>query len=437
MKVTAVFDIGKTNKKFFLFNDEFEEVHREYASFDLIEDEDGHPTEDLLALTVWVKNTFRNAFNDSRFHITLLNFSTYGASFVHIDADGEPLTPLYNYTKPYPQDISEQFFKKYGSEEAFTETTGSSNADMLNSGMQLYWLKKTKPDIYSKIRSSLHLPQYLSYLFTKIPTTEYTSIGCHTALWDFTKNDYHQWVYDEKVIDLFPPISETTRSVEIDYEEKKLSVGIGIHDSSAALFSYIKQNTEPFILLSTGTWNVTQNPFSSKPSERSADQKNTILYMQVDGTPVKSTRIFLGNEYNQQIKLLAAHYGVSEERHKVVHFNENFLNEISKNPLRYFRWEGIPNDGKVEATRYPYRSFEQAYHQLMFELVALQIENLNAAIGNSPVSNLCIDGGFVDNEVFVKLLKHQLPNLKLHVTSSTLGSALGAALCVYYYSYTQ
>ncbi|MFB0906842.1 MAG: hypothetical protein QMB03_00930, partial [Spirosomataceae bacterium] len=61
----------------------------------------------------------------------------------------------------------------------------------------------------------------------------------------------------------------------------------------------------------------------------------------------------------------------------------------------------------------------------------------NAAIGNSPVSNLCIDGGFVDNEVFVKLLKHQLPNLKLHVTSSTLGSALGAALCVYYYSYTQ
>ena len=57
-KVTAVFDIGKTNKKFFLFDKNYKEVYREYASFDLIEDEDGHPTEDLAVLTIWVKNTF-------------------------------------------------------------------------------------------------------------------------------------------------------------------------------------------------------------------------------------------------------------------------------------------------------------------------------------------------------------------------------------------
>lgn len=46
--VTAIFDIGKTNKKFFLFDADFQEVYREYTSIEPIEDEDGHPTENLV-----------------------------------------------------------------------------------------------------------------------------------------------------------------------------------------------------------------------------------------------------------------------------------------------------------------------------------------------------------------------------------------------------
>ena len=48
-KVTAVFDIGKTNKKIFLFNEDFQQVHKEYIHFDEIIDEDGFPTENLPA----------------------------------------------------------------------------------------------------------------------------------------------------------------------------------------------------------------------------------------------------------------------------------------------------------------------------------------------------------------------------------------------------
>lgn len=47
-RVTAVFDIGKTNKKFFLFDAGYHEVYREYTSFDTIDDEDGQPTENLV-----------------------------------------------------------------------------------------------------------------------------------------------------------------------------------------------------------------------------------------------------------------------------------------------------------------------------------------------------------------------------------------------------
>ena len=54
-KVTAVFDIGKTNKKFFLFDEKYREVYKEYTQFDEIEDEDGFPTEDINALQFWIK----------------------------------------------------------------------------------------------------------------------------------------------------------------------------------------------------------------------------------------------------------------------------------------------------------------------------------------------------------------------------------------------
>ena len=57
-KVTAIFDIGKTNKKFFLFDKDYQEVYREYTTFETIVDEDGYPTEDLKSLQNWLKNVF-------------------------------------------------------------------------------------------------------------------------------------------------------------------------------------------------------------------------------------------------------------------------------------------------------------------------------------------------------------------------------------------
>lgn len=430
MEVVAVFDIGKTNKKFFLFDENLQEVYREYANFELIEDEDGHPTENLAALTDWVKATFHKLFTDVRYHITALNFSTYGASFVHLGNDGKSLTPLYNYTKPLPAQISAEFYAKYGPESVFTTTTGSTNSGMLNSGMQLFWLKNAKPEVFSQIRYSLHLPQYLSYLFTKEPVTEYTSIGCHTSLWDFTTHRYHRWVYEEELDNLFPAISNTTRAVEVVYAGRKLRVGIGIHDSSAALLVYIKKNVEPFVLLSTGTWNVSLNPFASNPLIGSNGTEAPILYMQVNGTAVKSNRIFLGNEFNEQLKLLAAHYGVSVDYHKNLKFDEVVLINSYRENERYFRWKSISGEKLVEKTSYPYSTFEEAYLQLLYELVALQSKSLRSIIGADLIKTIYVDGGFAANEIFIKLLKKNFPELSIIVSENALGSALGAALCV-------
>jgi len=429
-KVTAVFDIGKTNKKFFLFDEDFQEVYREYARFESIEDEDGYPTENLGKLQNWLKKLFHRILEAEEFDVKAINFSSYGASFVHLDENGEALTPLYNYTKPIEEDLINSFYKKYGPELEFTRQTGSSKEGLLNSGMQLYWLKHTKPEVFKKIKFSLHLPQYLSYIFTGIPLSEYTSIGCHTALWDYNKKDYHQWVYKEEIHKILPPIVSTETSINMNYNGKRIKIGVGIHDSSAALLPYVRSLTEPFVLVSTGTWSIALNPFTSSELTTVEVTNNCINYMRINGKQVKASRLFLGNEYKIQVKKLSEMYQVSEDYHKTVQFDEDAYYEITKEFEHLFKWESIKNNIELTATELPYDTFEDAYYHLMIELVKLQVQSIETAKGDDQITKLYVDGGFSDNDVYIKLLSHYLRNMELRTTDASLGSALGAAISI-------
>jgi len=429
INVTAVFDIGKTNKKFFLFDSEFKEVYKEYIRFDEIEDEDGYPTENLKALQDWLKSVFDRILNASEYNVKAINFSTYGASFVHIDENGKVLTPLYNYTKPIDQNIIDSFLEEYGPKEEFLKTTGCFDLSLLNSGLQLYWIKHTKPEVFKKIKYSLHLPQYLSYIFTGIPLSEYTSIGCHTALWDYTKKDYHKWVYREGLNRILPPIVSTETSINMNYNGKRIKIGVGIHDSSSALLPYIKSVKKKFILVSTGTWSITLNPFTEQPIA-DAQNKDSINYMRINGKPVKATRLFLGNEYKIQVSKLDKLFEVSEDYHRHVKFDPDIYYEIIKDFEHMFKWESLNDSNMPSETKVPYDKFEHAYHQLMVELVLLQVNSIKSAIGNDTIKRLYVDGGFSDNDLFVKLLSYHFKNMKLRTTDSSLGSALGAAISI-------
>ena len=428
--VTAVFDIGRTNKKFFLFDEQFQEVHREYVSFPMIEDEDGFPTEDITSLTNWLREVFDRILAAEVFDVQAINFSSYGASFVHLDAEGEVVGPLYNYNKPLDPKLENQFYEMYGPEETFTLSTGSNRSGMLNSGLQLYWLKHTHPERWSRIRYSLHLPQFLSYVFSGIPLSEYTSIGCHTGLWDYQKQDYHDWVYAENIHEKLPPIVSTETSVNLNYNGKHLKIGVGIHDSSAALLPYIRGAKKKFLLVSTGTWSVSLNPFDNQPLRPADLNAQCINYMRIDGKPVKAARLFMGEEYKYQVGVLAERFGVPRERHRSVAFDEELYQWLVSDYQPSFCWKQLHNVPGEAKTHIRATSYEEAYHQLMIELVRLQVANIRAAIGNTSVKRLYIDGGFTDNEVYVQLLSHHFRDLSVRTTDSSLGSALGAAIAI-------
>ena len=431
-KVTAIFDIGKTNKKFILFDKNFQEVFSTQINIPEIEDEDHFPTDDLAAIIKWMKNIFAKVLLTKKFKIESLNFSTYGASFVHLDKKGNILTPLYNYLKPYPAQVLESFYKKYGNKIKIAKETASPPLEMLNSGLQLYWLKKTQPKVYKKIKYSLHFPQYLSYLFTGIASSEYTSIGCHTALWDFKKQKYHKWVVKEKIDNKLPTIVSTNTCNRVKYKNHPISVGVGIHDSSAALVPYILCDNDPFILISTGTWSITLNPFSQSILSKKELENDCLNFMRIDGKPVKAARLFLGKEYELQVEKLNKHFSKGKKYHKKIKFDKKLFRALAKNNQHQFRFEAITKIRKIKTnTRLSnFPNFEVAYHQLMLELIDLQIAAVRMAVGKEKFKKIYVDGGFAKNEVFIKMLSLSFKKTKIYTTTTPVGSALGAAMVV-------
>lgn len=429
---TLIFDIGKTNKKAFVFDKKYRELHKSYVQFEEKEDEDGFPCDDLPAIKAWIQQTLTSLLQDPNFDITAINFSTYGASLVHLDANGKVLTPLYNYLKPFPKEVLESFYATYGEPAQIARETASPRLEMLNSGLQLYWLKMTQPETFKAVRWSLHLPQYLSYLLTGVPLSEYTSIGCHTALWNFEKQAYHVWVQSEGLDPILAPLVPTDTSINCKINGKKVKVGIGIHDSSAALLPYLLAERNPFLLLSTGTWSIALNPFNQELLKETELAQDCLNFLRVDGKPVKAARLFLGREYKTQLRHLVEHYAPPPHAHRHIDFNPEMYQNISKNRKYLYRFEYLstPWEQAVETLFSAMATFEEAFHQLMWELIQLQISQAKLAIGASSVDKIFIDGGFADNKVYVAMLAHHFTSAKIRTTASPLGSALGAAMVV-------
>ena len=430
---TAIFDIGKTNKKFFLFDEHFQEVYTTQTQLAETLDDDGYLGDDLNALSQWMHDTLQNTLAKG-FNIQALNFSTYGASLVHLNKYGKAVTPLYNYTKPFPSELESQFYQHYGDEHQFARQTASPKLGMLNSGWQLYWLKVQKPHLFGAIQTTLHLPQYCSFRFIQKPFTEYTSLGCHTALWDFEAKDYHKWVYQEQFDQKFPPIVPTYTTTPANIHGKTMNVGVGIHDSSAALLPYLLGSDEPFLLISTGTWSISLNPFNQEPLTPTELQQDCLNFLRPDGQPVKAARLFLGHEYQLQVDVLCLHFKKAKGYDRNVAFDQSLATRLQNRPKPAFKFQAIPNpeNAPTETDLSQFASFEEAYHRLMIELVSLQVQAINLAKGNTSLRRIYIDGGFVNNSVFIKLLAAQLPNYELLTAKQALGSALGAAMAAHH-----
>ena len=421
--VIAIFDVGKTNKKLFLFDESYRIVYEKTARFIETTDEDGFPCENVESLQLSVFDSLNEVFRLKEFQVKAVNFSTYGASFVLVGDDGKPVCPLYNYLKPYPEELSKAFYQKYGGEEKFSIQTASPILGSLNSGLQLYRLKKEKPAIFDRVKVALHLPQYLSSLLTGAYYSDITSIGCHTGMWDFEKNSYHAWIENEGIFSKLAHIAPANKACKVLSPGSNYPIGIGLHDSSAALIPYLVNFTEPFILISTGTWCISLNPFNQSPLTHDELKNDCLSFLQYQGKTVKASRLFSGSEHEQQIKRIAGHFNCDTIIFRTMNFDPGINTYLQSRFDQNFNF--------ADRDLSEFKNATEAYHQLIRDLVRAQTFSTSLVLKDTPVKRLFVDGGFSKNNVFMYLLAAAFSGIEVFAASMAQASAVGAALVLH------
>jgi L-fuculokinase len=430
MEVCLIFDIGKTNKKALVFNKAYEVLWQETVTFEEVLDDDGEHCDDLMGIVNWLKSTYKKVSAMDTFSIKAVNFSCYGASLVHVDKDGKNLSPIYNYLKVFPKKTKTEFLAKYNTDKDFFQLTASPDLGMLNSGLQAYWLKYNKTSVFKNVKYSLHFPQYVSSLFHGKFVADITSVGCHTGIWNFHQNGYHRWLEDEKM----KTLSLEVLPANTFYLHDGIAVGIGIHDSSAALVPYIKGISEPFILISTGTWSISMNPFNAEPLKAKELSQDCLQYLTFEGKPVKSARVFTGNEHDRHVKHLATYFEKPVDYYKNLKFNAEIIKNLRKKQHQAIpsqtHLSGLIESPFVERNLNVFENYEQAYHQLMIDLICQQVASTNLVLGETPIKKIIVEGGFANNAIFMTLLNEAFFNYKVYRASLAQGSALGAAMVI-------
>lgn len=427
--VILIFDIGKTNKKLLLFSRQYKMLHEETIQLEESNDEDGFPCENIELLSNWVLNRYQHWNSSDVYQIIAVNFSAYGASFALLNKEGKPCLPLYNYLKPFPEELHQPFYEQYGGEEKFALDTASPLLGNLNSGLQLYRLARQHLSDFKMVKYALHLPQYISYLISRKMVSDMTSLGCHTALWDFTKNKYHDWVFREGIaekLQLIQPSDACTL-----HGESNIPVGMGLHDSSAALIPYLKTINEPFVLVSTGTWCISLNPFNDRPLTVSELKQDCLFYFSYQGRRVKASRLFAGHEHEMQVKRLLEHFQIKEDFHKSIQFDYDIINKLNADMLN--DKDDFNPHHFIFSTRdlQEYSTFKVAYHQLMLDLVAMQVRSIQLVIQDTNVKSIYVDGGFSHNNIFMQLLSNSFPSFNVYAATVPHASAMGAAVVIH------
>ncbi|GAA3650270.1 FGGY family carbohydrate kinase [Flavivirga jejuensis] len=429
-KVIAVFDIGKTNKKIFLFDENFDVVYKNSIRFEEVEDDDNYPCDDIESIENWIQNEIKAIQDKKEFTVKAINFSTHGATLVYLDKDGNRITPLYNYLKPLEIDFT-PFYDTNGGVEEFSRKTASPAYGMLNSGLQMYWLKHSKPHFWNKVDAILHYPQYLSYLFSNKLTADFTSVGAHTATWNYDAMQYHDWLVDENISLPDPKPGKSAALSLVNGQE--IFIGKGLHDSSSSIIPLLESqenSDDEFILLSTGTWIICMNPFSKETLTADQLKNDCLCFLTPDKKQIKSSMQFLGRVHEVNAIALSDYFEVDKNHYLELKLNKELCSDILSRRESTFFSNTIADDfkGNLEQLN-NFKSYELAYYQLIFEITDRVHKGLHRILDSkNNLKNVYISGGFNKNDIFVEYLNQMMPNQSIQFPKGKNASALGAAI---------
>lgn len=449
----AVFDVGKTNKKLLVYDPSLNLVDSAFGSFPT-EVHEGIEVEPLEAIEAWLLE--RLSEFAQRYPLRVISVATHGACSVGIGGDGEPSMPVVSYTHEPASNLHDQFYRRVGSPAQLQrETSTIEIRPLVNVAKAVFFQQKSLPEQFSRTRSILMYPQYFGYRLTGEIAAEPTYVGCHTYLWDFESGEWSHVVDDLGIRSMLPGRLNKPHDVLGTVEprlaervglDKRTIVTVGIHDSNASLLPYlIQMGHEDLTLNSTGTWCVAMHPTETALLDESDIGKSVFYNLSVFGTPVKTSILLGGLEYESYSELLAAMHGTKEQPP----FDASLYNDVLSRAEEFVLPSVVQGTGQFphseprvidRGTEYPFEQIKSGEsvpplfedHARAFAVlnVSLAIQSRIALerVGTAADGTIYIEGGFRNNTDYVSLLAALFPYASLARTDMQEATAFGAAL---------
>ncbi|HET6768641.1 MAG TPA: carbohydrate kinase, partial [Chitinophagaceae bacterium] len=160
-------------------------------------------------------------------------------------------------------------------------------------------------------------------------------------------------------------------------------------------------------------------------------REDCLCYLSYEGKPVKATRVFAGYEHEQQIKQLAEHFLKPVNYYTTVTVDTELLKKQKRNisePLHKSTDAQPPKSSFSNRNLSDFKNYEEAYHQLITDIVVQQVRSTNLVLRGTGVKRIFVDGGFSRNPIYMYLMAEAFPEMEMYAASVPQASALGAAL---------
>lgn len=447
----AVFDVGKTNKKVLIFDENLVLVDMITGSIPEYS-EKGINFEQVDEIREW----FLAALTDfaKKYQIRVVSITTHGATCVCLGKNGELAVPPIAYTTEPGVDFDREFFDNFGGVEKLQRTTATPPMGSLVSLAKIiYFVQRKYPKEFEKVDKILGFPQYFGFVLTGNMGAEPTYIGCHTFLWDHGKQNWSYVAEELGIVDKLPKgLSkswEILGTVTPDVAEKTglaadTIVTMGVHDSNASLLPHIVKTREQFVLNSTGTWCAVMRP--AEEVEFKDDEIGKLVFFNLDVffNPVKTSLLMGGLEFEKWSELLKQ---LNDEKgyppfvpgiyRKVIWEKNRFiLPGIQRGTGQFPDSEPrAVEEGReyhlqeIEAGKAPrfFADYASAFATLNLSL-AIQSKTALERAGTKDGMSIFIEGGFRKNLDYNTLLTGMFPKSRVYLTNLDEATAFGAAM---------
>ena len=412
----AALDVGKTNVKAVLFDEAGAMLaERSQPNGPLAPDAQWpYPRLDVDAIWVFALKALAELNRVSP--ITAISISTHGASGVLVDDNGP---------SPPPMDYEFSGFEELDAEydairPAFEETLSPRAPLGLNVGRSVYYYERRYPELFAKARAFLLYPQFWFWKLTGELASEVTSLACHGDLWRPREARLSSLVESRGWAPLFPPRRNAWDSSPILPEvaaqaglSPDVRVHCGAHDSNLSLVPHIQSRTDPFSVVSTGTWVILMAVGGTGALDPVWDQ---LANVDVLGRPTPCGRFMGGREFAVLAGANPARIG-AEEVAQVVASGTLALPAFSDAGGPFWNRKGRI-EGPEPATAEGRTALATLYVALMTELMMTQLQ--------AP-GDWIVEGGFVRTPAFAHVLAALAPGRRVLVAATTAGPAEGAA----------